>query len=320
MWKKLSAFLRKWMLPLAMTTGVAVYLLLHFVPSFHEDGYLRFARTWQPVLIGLMLFLQLNVVAPSDLHFRRWHFRLLAAQALLFAVFAFLTARAGTPESRILLESAMLCFICPTAAAAGVITSKIGGDLPAVLTYTVLSDTLAALLIPLMVPYIHPSEELGFLPAFWGVIREVFSILVLPTLLAWFIRYAFPPLQKKLAKLVDGAFYAWSVGLIFALSLATAALVESGIGWGLTVLIGLVSLACCLFQFWFGRRMARSDGRGDSLSAGQSLGQKNTGFIIWLGLSYLTPVTSVAGGLYAIWHNLVNSFELYQSAQEQQQG
>ena len=236
------------MLPLAMTTGVVLYLVLHFVPSFSEAGYIGFARKWQPVLIGLMLFLQLNVVAPTDLHVHRWHFLLLSVQALLFALFAFLTTHAGTPQVRILLESAMLCLICPTAAAAGVITAKIGGDLPAVLTYTVLSDTLAALLIPLIVPYVHPSTELGFLAAFWGVIQEVFSILVLPTLLAWLIRYGCPPLQKKLARLVDGAFYAWSIGLIFALSLATSALVESGIGWGLTVLIGLVSLLCCLFH------------------------------------------------------------------------
>ena len=304
------------MLPLAMTAGVTIYLVLHYVPSFSEAAYISFARKWQPILIGIMLFLQLNVVAPSDLRFRRWHFRLLAVQAVLFSVFAFLVTRAEGAGARILLESAMLCFVCPTAAAAGVITSKIGGDLPAVLTYTVLSDTMAAILIPLMVPYVNPSESVGFFVTFWGVIKEVFSILVLPTLIAWFIRYVFPSVQKKLEKIVGWAFYAWSIGLIFALSLATSALVESGIGLLLTVSIGLVSLACCLFQFWFGRRVAKGYGRVDSLSAGQSLGQKNTGFIIWLGLSYMTPVTSVAGGLYAIWHNLVNSYELYQRESE----
>jgi BASS family bile acid:Na+ symporter len=46
------------------------------------------------------------------------------------------------------------------------------------------------------------------------------------------------------------------------------------------------------------------------------LGQKNTGFLIWLGYNYMTPVTSVAGGLYAIWQNLYNSWELYQKEKE----
>lgn len=127
MWKKLLAFLRRWMLPIAMSTGVAIFLVLHYVPSLDETGYIAFARKWQPVLIGIMLFLQLNVVAPSDLRFRRWHFRLLAVQTAFFLILAFFAVHAHGAGGRILLESAMLCFICPTAAAAGVITSRIGG-------------------------------------------------------------------------------------------------------------------------------------------------------------------------------------------------
>lgn len=50
----------------------------------------------------------------------------------------------------------------------------------------------------------------------------------------------------------------------------------------------------------------------DKITAGQALGQKNTGFLIWLGYSYMTPVTSVAGGLYSVFQNCINSFELYQ--------
>ena len=313
MMKVLVKFIKSWMLPIAMTTGVLIYLILHFVPGLDESCYMSTAKWLQPVLISVMLFLQINVIAPADLRFHRWHFLLLAVQAVLFAAFAFLTALLPEGNARILMECAMLCFICPTAAAAGVITSKIGGSLPGVMTYTVLSDTLAAIMIPLMVPVVHPSADLTFFAAFWAVIKKVFSILVLPTLLAWFIRYVFPNFQKKLAGYVGWAFYVWAVGLVLALSLACSALVESGIGVLVTLLIGVVSLVCCIFQFALGRRVARGYGRSESLTAGQSLGQKNTGFIIWLGFSYMTPVTSIAGGLYAIWHNLVNSYELYQN-------
>lgn len=64
------------------------------------------------------------------------------------------------------------------------------------ITYTVLSDTLASVLIPMMVPFVNPGANAGFFVTFWGVIKEVFSILVLPTLLAWLIRYAFPSLLR----------------------------------------------------------------------------------------------------------------------------
>lgn len=315
MLEKQKSFLKNWMLPIAMTAGAAVFLILHYVPSFDETGYMSVARRVQPILVSIMLFIQLNVVAPTDLKFHKWHFELVAVQAILFAAFAFITAWARPGGGRILLESAMLCFICPTAAAAGVITSRIGGSLPGIMTYTVLSDTLASLLIPLMIPMVHPAADMGFLASFWAIIKRVFSILVLPCVLAWFIRYFLPGVQRWLARYVGWAFYVWAVGLTLALSLATGALVNSGIGVAVALGIALVSLACCIFQFWLGRRVARGYGRKESITAGQALGQKNTGFIIWLGFNYMTPVTSVAGGLYAIWHNLVNSYELYKSRQ-----
>ncbi len=314
---KQKSFLKNWMLPIAMTLGAVVYLILHYVPSLNEEGYMAVARRLQPLLVSVMLFLQLNVVAPTDLRFHKWHFELVAVQALLFAAFAFLATGIRAGGGRILLECAMLCFICPTAAAAGVITSKIGGNLPGIMTYTVLSDTLAAILIPLMIPLVHPAAGIGFLTAFWAIIKRVFSILVLPCVLAWLIRYLLPGLQRWLARYMGWAFYVWGIGLTLALSLATGALVTSGIRVLVAFGIAAVSLVCCLFQFWLGRRVARSYGRVESITAGQALGQKNTGFIIWLGINYMTPVTSVAGGLYAIWHNLVNSYELYKSREKE---
>ena len=309
---KQKFFLKNWMLPIAMTLGAALYLFLHFMPSLSEDAYMAFARRMQPLLVSIMLFIQLNVVAPTDLKFHKWHFELIAVQAMLFAAFAFLATGVENGGSRILLECAMLCFICPTAAAAGVITSKIGGSLPGIMTYTVLSDTLACILIPLMIPLVHPATAISFLAAFWAIVKRVFSILVLPCVLAWLIRYLLPGVQRWLARYVGWAFYVWGIGLTLALSLATGALVSSRIGVLVALGIALVSLVCCLFQFWLGRRVAKSYGHMESITAGQALGQKNTGFIIWLGLNFMTPVTSVAGGLYAIWHNLVNSWELYQ--------
>ena len=116
----------------------------------------------------------------------------------------------------------------------------------------------------------------------------------------------------------DWAFYVWGGALTFAIYLATRALVTSRVSvWG-TILIALVSLACTLIQFAVGRaagRMLAKDEEGsmsDAITAGQALGQKNSGFLIWLGYSYLTPVTSVAGGLYSIWQNLINSLELFE--------
>ena len=46
------------------------------------------------------------------------------------------------------------------------------------------------------------------------------------------------------------------------------------------------------------------------ITSGQSLGQKNTVFAIWLGYTFMTPETAIVGGLYSIWHNIYNSWQL----------
>lgn len=300
------------MLPLAMTTGLLIYLSLHFLPCLrHLEGqYNDFAKTVQPVLVTLMLFLQFNVVSPSSMKVNKFFFLLLAIQGLLFISLGLVAAGLENGGFRLIVECAMLCFICPTAAAAGVITGKLGGSISEIMTYTILSNVLAATLIPMMVPFVNPSENASFMGYFLAVISRAFSILVLPCAAAWTIRYLLPGLHRWLETKTEWAFYFWGVGLCFAISIATKELILSGISVLLVIVIGLVTMAACLFQFWLGRRTGRSYGPTEEVTAGQALGQKNTGFIIWVGYSFLSPVTSIAGGFYSIWHNIVNTVEL----------
>ena len=76
-----------------------------------------------------------------------------------------------------------------------------------------------------------------------------------------------------------------------------------------------ISLVCCVVQFWAGKYIGTR--YNDPISAGQALGQKNTVFAIWMGYTFMTPVTSVAGGFYSIWHNIYNSYQLYRKRNEE---
>ena len=116
---------------------------------------------------------------------------------------------------------------------------------------------------------------------------KVFPVLVLPGLLAWLIRYTTHKLQRRLMRFAPNSFYIWFIGLTLAMVLATHALfMNYPGGWALTGIVA-VSVATCALQFFLGRRIGK--GRVNSITAGQ-----------------------VAGGLYAIWQNLFNSWELYQ--------
>ena len=80
--------------------------------------------------------------------------------------------------------------------------------------------------------------------------------------------------------------------------------------WVLQAGIALVSLVCCVLQFAVGKYVGSR--YGDTVTAGQALGQKNTVLIIWISYTFFTPITSIAGGFYSVWHNLINSWQLYQ--------
>ena len=354
-------FFKQWLLPIAIVFGISLYLLYHFTTFLRPwGGILHVAASeGQRLVIALLLFFQFVQISPHDLGLKRWHLG-----ALLFQVAGFLLCALGcalTPEGplRILLECAMICLICPTAAAAGVITKKLDGDLPATMSYVVLVNVAATFLIPMVIPMIRPAADLGFWAYVGRIAWKIFPILILPGLLAWTIRYTTRRLQRVLMRWSRYTFYIWFFGLTLAMVLSTHALLVSRLGGGTIALIVLVSMASCAVQFFAGRRIGRSaagageadgtdgtdvasgcvsgadgdssGGSGDSggssgdaggasgasdgqtaITAGQALGQKNTGFLIWLGYNYLTPVTSVAGGLYAIWQNLFNSWELLQ--------
>lgn len=334
-------FLKKWMLPIAIALGAFLFLVLWFVRPLAEHvepGFSVFAKQIQPILIAIMLFLQFNRVSPHDLRFRKWHFVLLGFQIGIFALLTLLAVILPEGNGRILVESAMLCFICPTASAAGVVTSKLGGSLSDTVSYVVMINVTVAFVVPLAIPIVIPSSDVPFMTGFLAICMKVFPLLVLPLIVAWIVRYTMRRLQRWLMRYTEWAFYCWGVALCFAIYLATRALVLSGLSVWIVLLIGVISLVCTLAQFGVGRAAGRicaskvevnaaaggsaasrdsrnaaeSSAETDMITAGQALGQKNTGFLIWLGYSYMTPVTSVAGGLYSVFQNCINSFELYQ--------
>ena len=291
--------IRDWLLPGAIVFGISLYLIYRCATFLHPWGSIlgTAASEGQRLVIFTLLFFQFVKVSPHDLKIVRWHYKALAFQILSFALLAGLTL-VTKGDGRMLLECAMICLICPTASAAGVITERLGGRLG------------ENFLIPMVIPLIRPSAELGFWAYVGHLALKVFPMLILPSALAWTIRYTAPRLQRKLMRLSRHAFYVWGVGLTLAMIMSTRALLVSHLGAGAIAMIVAVSMVACFGQFLLGRLSEKE--RIESLTAGQAMGQKNTGFMIWLGYNYLTPVTSVAGGLYAIWQNLFNSWELYQ--------
>ena len=306
-----AKFLKDWALIIGMIVGASLYLVYHAIPALHSAGPVleRIVKEVQPALLFVMLFLSFCRIEPQQMRPHRWMIWLLLIQAGLFLGLSLLLYFRPDIPLRFGLEAAMLCFICPTATACAVVTGKLGGNMAGVVTYTVLINLVVALLVPLMVPLIHPMEGLNFSEAFVRILAKVFPLLILPCLTAWLVRYLLPKFHAWLLHYTDLSFYVWAVSLTLAILMSTRAIVQNESGAPVLLETALASLLACVLQFWAGRRIGRR--YKCPISAGQALGQKNTVFGIWMGYTFLTPVVSVAGGFYTIWHNVFNTWQLY---------
>ena len=313
---KIITFLKNWTLPVSMISGALAYYICRQLPLSYEVKFdiLTVIEILQTVLLFLMLFVAFCKIKPTDLKPHRWHLWLLLTQCLLFAAACAALWLYPSTGLRVIIEGFMLAIICPTATACAVVTQKLGGDSAATTSYTIIINMVVALLCPLLLPVAHPQEGLTFFPAFMVIIHKVFPLLIVPLFLAWFVRYLMPSFHKRIVATKDLAFYMWAVSLAIAIAVTCKALAHSHESMWNVGGIAVVTLVACLFQFSFGKWIGSHYGK--RMEAGQALGQKNTVFIIWLGYTFLSPITAAAGGFYSVWHNLVNSWQLYKKRKE----
>lgn len=303
-------FLKNWTLPVAIVSGVVGYLLyarLHCL-DFTRPYAGKAVSVVQPVLIFCMLFLSFLKVDGKALRPRLVHLHLLLFQSLSFVAICLLLYFLPSLPGRVWLESAMLCLICPTATAAAIVTQKLHGDAADVTMYTIIVNLACALLIPAFVPLLAERAEQTFLAAFLLILAKVFPMLICPLIAAQCVRHYFPRLCGKFLSVRDLAFHLWAFSLSIAIAVTTRSIAHTDHSWFELAGIAVVSLLCCALQFalgaWLGRRCGRR------ISTCQSLGQKNTVFAIWMGYTFLNPVTSLAGGFYSVWHNVYNTIQL----------
>lgn len=310
---KLKSFVKDWSLLIVMGVGVLAYFLFS-AAGFSADVRQAAARTVgvvQPLLLFAMLYISFCKIEPSKVRPRRWHLWLALIQAGSFLAMAAVAMLVPADNASVLAQCAMVCLICPTATAAVVVTDKLGGNTLSLVGYTIVSNLVAAVAVPAVVPLVNPGIGMNFAHSFFIIIKQVFPLLVFPFLLAWLTRLFLPRFLRMVLAVKDLAFYLWMFALALAMSVTTRAIVHSGLSAGCFAGMLAVTLVCCALQFGLGKLIG---GRyADRISGGQAMGQKNTVFIIWVAYTFMNPVVAVAGGLYSIWHNSVNSYQLYRT-------
>ena len=319
---RLIQFLKDWTLPVAMGLGAMFYLIFAFVPQL--DGAAQFFAPVMEAILPLFMFLVLFVTfCKVDFHKMRpvwWHlwvsiFNLLFVAIVMAVILMLPRAVANSSlftfhSSLILLEALLMCIISPCATAAAVVTQKLGGSLEETTTFTFLSNFMTVLLVPLCFPMIEKSADITFMAAFVKILYQVMILLVVPMGLAYVVKHYMHRLHRKIVAVRDLSFYLWGCSLMIVTGTTVKNIVHAEASLWLLMAIALLGLVLCVVQFAVGRFIGHYFGR--TQEAGQALGQKNTAFAIWLGVTYLNPLSSVGPGCYILWQNIINSIEIWQ--------
>ncbi len=293
-------FLRNWTLPCGIVAGLIGY------PLFRHFSFLL------PWLIFTMLLLTFCRIPLSRIRFTPLHFCLLAIQ-IGGSVLAYLLL---APMNALIAQGVMLCVIAPTGTAAAVVTDKLGGNAASLTSYAILGNLATAIAVPVIFPLLHPvGNGLSFWAAFWLILEKVFPLLVFPFIAAMLLRRFFPTVNDKLVRLSNWAFYLWGVTLMIIMGRAMDSLVNEPSHDVIALWLALAALAICFVQFTIGKRIGGFV--GDRVTAGQALAQKNGALAVWMAITYLTPVTSIAATAYILWQNLFNAWQLWRKRVEE---
>lgn len=306
-------FLKNWTLPSAIVTGTVLYLIFANVPAL--DGAARFFDpifdAIFPFFMGMILF---TTFCKIDFHQMRptaWHWWITLLQVLLVALVAgLIVSMEMSGRDLILMEGILTCIIAPGAAAAAVVTAKLGGNLASMTTYTFLSNFVTAVMVPTVFPLIDREVDISFMSAFLSILWKVCMVLVVPMLAAYVVKHFMHRLHAWIVSIDDLSFYMWGISLTIVTGSTVKYIAQADTTTTFVLTIAAISLVLCLVQFALGRWVGR---HFDAvIESGQGLGQKNTAFAVWIAYTYLNPLCSVGPGCYILWQNAINSYEIWQ--------
>ena len=306
-------FIKDWTLPVSMGTGCLLYLLFAFTPQL--EGAAEFFDPVFNAILPMFMFLILFVTfCKVDFHKLRpvvWHFWVSLFQLLFIGLMmGMILGFTMKGDSLILMEAILMCIIAPCAAAAAVVTQKLGGSLEQMTTYTFISNFITAIMVPVCFPLIEKGTDMSFWAAFYKILYEVAIVLLVPMLLAYIVKHHAHHLHQKVISVKDLPYYLWGCSLMIVTGTTVKNIVHSNATITLLMAIAILGLVMCIVQFAVGRFIGHYFNH--TQEAGQALGQKNTAFAIWMAYTYLNPLSSVGPGCYILWQNIVNSVEIWQ--------
>lgn len=260
-----------------------------------------------PYLIFAMLLITFCRIKPSEFHIGKLSISVVAVQ-VIGSIVVYLLLRGISSD---LACGAMICVLCPTATAAPVITAMLGGSIAILVAISVLSNLAAAVCVPTFfaITDVAPGD-ICFIDTFLTILSKVGPLILLPMAVAMLLQFFLPKVHQAISNKQSISFYLWAVSLIIVVGRAVSfAMAEPTDRIPEMIALAAVAAVVCVLQFIIGRLLGLR--YGDKIAGAQGLGQKNTVLAVWMAVTFLNPICSIAPAAYILWQNIINSLQIY---------
>lgn len=286
--------IKSWILPISIIGGIVA----------HE--WIDYLTPVSLVLIFLMLTITYCRINPNDLKLEKFHWVMLGVQMILSSLVYWSLAF----FNQTIATGLFICVFIPTATAAPIVTGMLGGNVVKVATYSLLCNLVVALIAPFVLAAMGNYSDVSFFTSFIKICAKVLPLLICPMLIAFALRQLWRKGYDKIAEHQSLSFYMWAIALFIVVGSSVSFVIRK-FSWEIAPIIlslTIGSALVCVMQFYIGRKVGLK--LSEPISAAQSLGQKNTILAIWMALTFLDPITSIAPATYMAWHNIFNSWQL----------
>ncbi len=194
-----------------------------------------------------------------------------------------------------------LLIATPTATAAPVVIGLLNKNVTYVITAVVTTNLLSALSLPFTLGFIDyggSHNNLG------NMLLATMTVVGIPMLSAQLIRTYRIQLANRLTEINKLPFLIWLLVIYLATAKASDYLYSYHVSSLMLAKIALASLLTCGFNFLIGHYLG---GVNYAVEGSQSLGQKNTMFMSWVALEYVSPLAALGPVCYLVFQNLYNS-------------
>lgn len=293
--------LKPYMMPAALVFGGI------FHPFFGQFAYLT------PYLIFAMLFLtyskmHLKQIRPSTLHIWLILVQVIGSVGLYLLLL---------PVDKVLAQGAMVCIIAPTASAAAVITGMLKGNVESLTAFSLLSNLATALFTPLIFSITGETNSLSFATGMFTISKSVLSVILIPISVVVALKIFAPKVTEVVAKYSIVSFFIWTFALAVASGRTVSFIIMQNNGnITMEIFLAVEALIICAVLFATGKIIGKK--YNNTIAGGQGLGQKNTILAIWMAQTYMNPLSSIAPGIYILWQNIFNSWQIWYYSKKEQ--